>query len=94
MKQSKSTTGPQRTFFSFINRKRAMNFVFILLFWNIQLFAQNTLSLDSLWDGAYDAERLESIRSMKDGTAYTVLKPSLLGGTNQVVQYYYKNPKQ
>ena len=94
MKQSKSTTGPQRTFFSFINRKRAMNFVFILLFGNIQLFAQNTLSLDSLWDGAYDAERLESIRSMKDGTAYTVLKPSLQGGTNQLVQYYYKNPKQ
>ena len=93
MKQSKSTSGPQRTFFSFINRKRAMNFAFILLFGNIQLFAQNTLSLDSLWDGAYDAERLESIRSMKDGTAYTVLKPSLLGGTNQVVQYYYKNPK-
>jgi len=51
-------------------------------------------TLDSLWNGAYDASRMESIRSMKDGTSYTLLKDTENEQANQLVQSYYKKPKE
>ena len=49
---------------------------------------------DSLWSGKYNADRLESIRSMKDGKSYTILKNFKETNATQIVQFYYKNSKQ
>ena len=68
--------------------------VLFLLLGCFPLKAQKTLSLDSLWNGAYDASRMESIRSMKDGASYTLLKDTENEQANQLVQSYYKKPKE
>jgi len=58
------------------------------------LTAQKTLSQDSLWSGMYSAKRMESIRSLKDGASYTVLKNAEKGPSNRLVQSYYENPDE
>ena len=58
------------------------------------LTAQKTLSQDSLWSGIYSAKRMESIRSLKDGASYTVLKNAEKGPSNRLVQSYYENPDE
>ena len=47
-----------------------------------------------MWSGKYDADRLESIRSMKDGQSYTILKKLKEAKATQIIEYYYQNPKQ
>ncbi len=59
---------------------------------NFELYAQEILSLDSLWSGTYSAARMESIRSLKDGQSYTLLEENLQKNGNQLVQYYYAEP--
>lgn len=59
---------------------------------NFELYAQEILSLDSLWSGTYSAARMEFIRSLKDGQSYTLLEENLQKNGNQLVQYYYVEP--
>ena len=75
-------------------KKQVFNFTLLLIIISSALYSQKTLSLDSLWSGKYDADRLESIRSMKDGESYTILKKLKEANTTQIIQYYYQNPKQ
>ena len=84
-----------RYFFSALafQKNRFWSVLFLLL-GCFPLKAQKTLSLDSLWNGAYDASRMESIRSMKDGASYTLLKDTENEQANQLVQSYYKKPKE
>ena len=51
---------------------------------NFELYAQEILSLDSLWSGTYSAARMESIRSLKDGQSYTLLEENLQKNGNQI----------
>ena len=75
-------------------KKQVFNFTLLLIIISSALYSQKTLSLDSLWSGKYDADRLESIRSMKDGESYTILKKLKEANATQIIQYYYQNPKQ
>ena len=61
---------------------------------NVDIYAQETLSLDSLWSGTYSAERMESIRSLKDGQSYTLLEENQQHNGNRLVQYYYTDPEK
>ena len=64
--------------------------VFFTLFTGtFSLNAQQPFSLDSLWQGAYEAKRLESIRPMKDGTSYTVLEEATSERATKIVRYEY-----
>ena len=70
---------------------------FIFLFFIVSIFqvkAQETHFLDSLWRGSYSAERMESIRSLKDGASYTLLEENSQHSGNQLVQYYYADPEK
>ena len=75
-------------------KKQVFNFTLLLIIISSALYSQKTLSLDSLWSGKYDADRLESIRSMKDGESYTILKKLKETKATQIIQYYYQNLKQ
>ena len=75
-------------------KKQVFNFTLLLIIISSALYSQKTLSLDSLWSGKYDADRLESIRSMKDGQSYTILKKLKEAKATQIIEYYYQNPKQ
>jgi dipeptidyl-peptidase-4 len=47
----------------------------VLLFFCVGVaYSQQSISIEKLWKGVYDANRLESIRSLKNGTQYTVLE--------------------
>ena len=94
MKLPFSTFKAKSIFFRLTNKMKVLRFILLLLLSNTILFAQNSEFLDSLWSGVYNAERMESIRSMKDGDSFTVLKSLDQGNENQVVQYYYKNPDE
>ena len=67
--------------------------IFLLLtsFYSV-INAQQTLLLDDLWTGVYSPKRLESIRSMQDGSHYTVLEKDYEKSKSQVVRYAYSNP--
>lgn len=70
---------------------RISSFCFILLFFNL-IGAQNlSLDLGELMDGKYDPNRLEAIRSMRNGEYYTVLEEDKTLNTNSLVSYAYSN---
>lgn len=94
MKRSNSSQQTQQAFLRLMKKNQFWNFSMLFLFGSTLLSAQNSLSLDSLWGGAYTAERLESIRSKQDGVSFTVLKSLGEGIANQVVQYDYENPEK
>ena len=94
MNPSNSILLERLTFLYIMSIKQALKFTFILFFSALTLYSQNNLSLDSLWSGVYDVERLESIRSMKNGTSYTVLKTQQEGNSSQVVHYHFQNLNQ
>ena len=75
-------------------KKQVFNLTSLLIIISSTLYSQKKLSLDSLWSGKYNADRLESIRSMKDGKSYTILKNFKDTKTTQIIQFYYKNLKQ
>ena len=60
--------------------------VFLFFFASLCLAQKPSLSLDKLWKEDYNPERLESIRSMKNGTQYTVLDKE---GTSQAAIIRY-----
>ena len=93
MKRSNSSQQTKQAFLRLMKKNQFWNFSMLFLFGTL-LSAQNSLSLDSLWGGAYTAERLESIRSKQDGVSFTVLKSLGEGIANQVVQYDYENPEK
>ena len=61
--------------------------IFLFFFTNFIFGQLPTISLNDLWNGNYNPVRLESIRSMKNGTNYTVLETSNQKGTTTVMQY-------
>ena len=65
-----------------------MKKTFILFFFTSLVFGQlPTISLENLWNGDYNPKRLEAIRSMKNGTNYTVLETSSENGNSTIMQY-------
>ena len=70
------------------------NFCIIILLLN-NLNAQNSsLDLGDLWEGKYDAERLESLRSMNDGIHFTVLEQNEISESSAIVSYSYANAEE
>ena len=66
-------------------------FCFILLFFNLIGAQDLSLDLGELMDGKYDPNRLEAIRSMRNGEYYTVLEEDKTLNTNSLVSYAYSN---
>ena len=61
--------------------------IFLFFFTNLIFGQPPTISLNDLWNGNYNPVRLESIRSMKNGTNYTILETASQKGTSTVMQY-------
>jgi len=61
--------------------------IFLFFFTNLIFGQPPTISLNDLWNGNYNPARLESIRSMKNGTNYTILETASQKGTSTVMQY-------
>ena len=70
---------------------RMSSFCFILLFFNLIGAQDLSLDLGELVDGKYDPNRLEAIRSMRNGEYYTVLEEDKTLNTNSLVSYAYSN---
>ena len=70
---------------------RISSFCFILLFFNLIGAQDLSLDLGELMDGKYDPNRLEAIRSMRNGEYYTVLEEDKTSNTNSLVSYAYSN---
>ena len=70
---------------------RMSSFCFILLFFNLIGAQDLSLDLGELMDGKYDPNRLEAIRSMRNGEYYTVLEEDKTLNTNSLVSYAYSN---
>ena len=62
--------------------RKTISFVFCI---SVAFAQQSKLSLDKLWKNQYSPDRLESIRSLNNGTHYTVLE----GNSTKVVSYEY-----
>ena len=50
-----------------------------------------SFDLGDLWKGKYEPERLEAIRSMNDGSHYTVLEQDQASNSSAIVSYAYAN---
>ena len=70
---------------------RISSFCFILIFFNLTGAQDLSLDLGELMDGKYDPNRLEAIRSMRNGEYYTVLEEDKTLNTNSLVSYAYSN---
>ena len=70
---------------------RIFSFCFILLFFNLIGAQDLSLDLGELMDGKYDPNRLEAVRSMRNGEYYTVLEEDKTLNTNSLVSYAYSN---
>lgn len=72
-------------------------FFFFFLFiahTGVTLAQQLSLDLGELWEGNYNPERLEAIRSMKDGSHYTVLEQNQTSKTSTIASYAYANAQE
>jgi dipeptidyl-peptidase-4 len=67
------------------------SFCFILLFFNLIGAQDLSLDLGELMEGKYDPNRLEAVRSMRNGEYYTVLEEDKTSNTNSLVSYAYSN---
>ena len=71
-----------------------MRKIALLFFFTTLCFAQQpTISLDKLWNDDYNPKRLESIRSMRNGTQYTILETKN-NSQIAIVRYDYGKPNQ
>ncbi|MFL2597016.1 MAG: S9 family peptidase [Flavobacteriaceae bacterium] len=70
---------------------RISSFCYILLFFNLMGAQDLSLDLGELMEGKYDPNRLEAIRSMRNGEYYTVLEEDKTLNTNSLVSYAYSN---
>ena len=70
---------------------RISSFCFILLFFNLIGAQDLSLDLGELMEGKYDPNRLEAVRSMRNGEYYTVLEEDKTLNTNSLVSYAYSN---
>ena len=64
---------------------------FLFFFASLCVAQKPSLSLDKLWKDDYNPERLESIRSMKNGTQYTVLEKEGMSQAT-IMRYDFGNP--
>ena len=75
----------------FINCKPQYLLIFLFNFFFIN--AQNSiLDFGELWQGKFEPERLEVIRSMNDGEHYTVIEKEK--NSTKIVSYSYEKTKE
>jgi len=67
--------------------RKTILFIFCI---TVAFAQQSKLSLDKLWKNQYSPNRLESIRSLNNGSHYTVLE----GNSTKVVRYEYATPSK
>ncbi len=66
----------------------------IVLFWmgTSTVFSQNKqISLEEIWNGTFSQQRMESLRSLNNGTEYIVLNQDRREGTSSIDVYDYKS---
>ena len=75
----------------FINCKPQYLLIFLINFFFIN--AQNSiLDFGELWQGKFEPERLEMIRSMNDGEHYTLIEQDK--NSKKIVSYSYEKAKR
>lgn len=65
----------------------------LILFWvgTAAVFAQEKkISLEEIYDGTFSQQRMESLRSMNNGTEYIILNQDRKAGTSSIDVYDYK----
>ncbi len=65
----------------------------LILFWvgTAAVFAQDKkISLEEIYDGTFSQQRMESLRSMNNGTEYIILNQDRKAGTSSIDIYDYK----
>lgn len=55
---------------------------------------QQKITLEEIWGGAFSPERMEVLRSMKDGQHYTVLQQDREAGTSAIEKYEYRTQQR
>ncbi len=70
-------------------RKIYFLFILFLLFTTISLAQKKKISLEEIWGGNFSTEGLDVLRSMKNGTQYTVLNFDRSTGTRSIDKYDY-----
>ncbi|MDC1012140.1 S9 family peptidase [Flavobacteriaceae bacterium] len=86
----------QNTRLDFSNKQNPYFFflLFLLTLTGATQAQQLSLELDKLWKGDYNPERLEAIRSMNDGSHYTVLEQDQANNSSAIVSYAYANAEE
>ena len=75
-----------------INLQLTYFYVYITLFFCTLVNAQDlSFDLSELIGGNYEPQKLEAIRSMKNGLSYTVIEQDELSNTNLLVSYAYSS---
>ena len=75
-----------------INLQLTYFYVYITLFFCTLVNAQDlSFDLSELIGGNYEPQKLEAIRSMKNGLSYTVIEQDELSSTNLLVSYAYSS---
>ena len=75
-------------------RKFNYPFIIFLLFTTIVISQKKKISLEEIWGGSFRTEGLDVLRSMKNGTQYTVLNFNRATGTRSIDKYDYKTQKK
>lgn len=75
-------------------RKINLLFLFLIVFTTVSIAQKKTVTLDEIWDGTFRTESLDVLRSLKNGTQYTVLNFDRTTRTSSVDSYDYTSLKK
>lgn len=65
-----------------------------ILFTTVSFAQKKTISLEEIWGGGFRTEGLDVLRSMKNGTQYTVLNFDRSSGARSIDKYDYKTQQK
>ena len=68
--------------------------VLLLIFGQVISAQQKKITLEDIWGGSFSAERLEVLRSMKDGQHYTILNIDREAKVSSIDKYEYKTQEK
>ena len=69
--------------------RNAIGFFLFLLLMPLSGQAQKKITLEDIWGGTFSPERMEVLRSMKDGQHYSVLQQDRSAGISAIEKYEY-----
>lgn len=75
-------------------KKFSYFFLITFLISTVALAQKKQISLEEIWDGSFRTEGLDALRSMKNGTQYTVLNFDRATRTSSIDKYDYKTQQR